>query len=326
VAEEDRHHAGGSGESRRAVAENQEGLEAVSVTLLDELGERIERGESLDERQAAGLLQANDLIAVGALADEVRRKLHGSRTTFVRVLEVHVDAVPSAVPDGVSFGELRVVGKPASVEAAVRAVSAARALGASAPLTAFSLADVSALGSSSRTLDAIARELRDAGLDGIAEVPLDALPNAAADVTRARAAGLRLMRLTVHALAEGQRVPTVVAARDLQAAVGGFRAFAPLPRVISVSQPTTGYDDVKLVALARLVVTNIESIQVEWPLYGPKLAQVALIVGADDVDGVAVDAGTLGTRRSPLEEIRGNIRAAAQDPLERDGLFEVLPG
>ena len=103
-----------------------------------------------------------------------------------------------------------------------------------------------------------------------------------------------------------RRIASVERARDLQAAVGGFRAFAPLPRTMSVATPTTGYDDVKQVALARMVVNNIDSIQVDWPLYGPKLAQVALTVGADDVDGIAaVDPGVLGTRRSPIEEIQG---------------------
>jgi hypothetical protein len=50
---------------------------------------------------------------------------------------------------------------------------------------------------------------------------------------------------------------------------------------------------------------------------------VALTMGADDVDGIAAsDPGTLGTRRSPIEEITGNIRAASLDPFERNGLFE----
>jgi aminodeoxyfutalosine synthase len=73
------------------------------------------------------------------------------------------------------------------------------------------------------------------------------------------------------------------------------------------------------------MASNIPSIQVDWTLYGPKLAQVALTVGADDVDGVAaVDPGILGTRRSPIEEITGNIRAASLEPRERDGLFRPL--
>jgi 2-iminoacetate synthase ThiH len=54
------------------------------------------------------------------------------------------------------------------------------------------------------------------------------------------------------------------------------------------------------------------------------LAQVALTVGADDVDGIAANHGVLGTRRSPIEEIRGNIRAAALEAVERDGRFRLL--
>ena len=121
------------------------------------------------------------------------------------------------------------------------------------------------------------------------------------------------------------RIAIVERARDLQEAVGGFRTFAPLPRTMSIATPTTGYDDIKLIALARLVTTNIDSIQVDWPLYGPKLAQVALTVGADDVDGIAaVDPGVLGARRSPIEEIKGNIRAAGLEAIERDGRFRLL--
>ena len=150
------------------------------------------------------------------------------------------------------------------------------------------------------------------------------LSQPATAVRAARDAGLGVWRLTVQKLADNARIATVERARDLQAAVGGFRAFAPLPRTVSVTEPTTGYDDVKLVALARVVVTNIDSIQVDWPIYGPKLAQVALTVGADDVDGIAaVDPGVLGTRRSPIEEIKGNIRAAALEAVERDGRFRL---
>jgi aminodeoxyfutalosine synthase len=98
-----------------------------------------------------------------------------------------------------------------------------------------------------------------------------------------------------------------------------------LPRVISIAAPSTGYDDVRQVALARVIAENIESIQVDWSLYGPKLAQFALTTGANDVDAIAaVDPGTLGTRRSPIEEIRGNIRSAALEPVERNARFEAI--
>ena len=89
--------------------------------------------------------------------------------------------------------------------------------------------------------------------------------------------------------------------------------------------PTTGFDDVKRVALARLFLEDVPSIQVDWALYGPKLAQVALTVGANDVDSVSpIDDQSEGRRRAPVEEIRRNIRAAGLDPIERDGRFDLI--
>ena len=61
----------------------------------------------------------------------------------------------------------------------------------------------------------------------------------------------------------------------------------PAAHVAVTFRPTTGYEDVKMVALARLAAPNVPSIQVDWRRYGPKLAQVALTFGADDVDGVS---------------------------------------
>jgi len=154
---------------------------------------------------------------------------------------------------------------------------------------------------------------------------VDLFDDVGAAVESARVAGLVLSRLTVHALSASDRIAVVSRARELQSALGGFRVFAPLPRTMSISAPSTGYDDVKQIALARLLAGNIESIQVDWPLYGPKLAQFALTIGADDVDGVAAsDPGVLGTRRSPIEEIRGNIRSAALEPVERNARYEAM--
>jgi aminodeoxyfutalosine synthase len=287
------------------------------------------------------ILSTRDLIAVGVQGDDVRRRVHGARTTFVRVFEVQVGAPPHARPSGLAAGEFRIVGRPATEEAATAAVKATAALADGVPVTGFSLADLHALAPDPDALASLCSRLHDAGLEAIAETPLDLLDQAATAVRAARDAGLGVWRLTIHALSRtlrseltpalrselmnDARISTVECARDLQAAVGGFRAFAPLPRTMSITAPATGYDDVKQVALARLVVTNIDSIQVDWPLYGPKLAQVALTVGADDVDGIAaVDPGVLGTRRSPIEEIKGNIRAAALEAVERDGRFRLL--
>jgi aminodeoxyfutalosine synthase len=306
------------------LGEHQEGLEAV--TKLDGLASRIAGGEPISAADAQLLLETPDLIAVGSLGDDVRRRLRGTQTTFVRVFEVHVDAPPASLPAGVAAGEFRIIGVPVNLAAALAAVRAVFDLADGKPITGFSIPDLQRLASTERRpIDEIVAALRDAGLEAIAEVPLDAADAAAAVIETARGAGLRVQRLTVHVLSQQTRLPLLERARDLQALVGGFEAFAPLARVISVAAPTTGYEDVKQVAIARLLVLNVPSIQVDWPLYGPKLAQVALTVGADDVDGVAaIEEGVLGTRRSAIEEIRGNIRAAALEPVERDGRFDIL--
>jgi aminodeoxyfutalosine synthase len=276
----------------------------------------------LDEAQA--ILESHDLIAIGARADEERRRRHGTRTTFVRVFEVHADAVPDAVPPSIEAGEIRITGQPRSVEDAVAVVTRALGLAGSIPLTAFSVVDLwdLAQGSTAAFRDLLSG-LRAAGLRTIADAPVDALTDAVSTIGIVRQAGLEVPRLTVRQLAGDRRVDSVTRARDIQAALGGVRTLAPLPRQSSITQPSTGYDDVKQVAIARLLLDNIESIQVDWPLYGPKLAQVALTMGADDVDGVSALEGNLGRRRSPIEEIRGNIRAAGLEPVERDGGFSV---
>lgn len=279
---------------------------------------------ALDVLEARDLLGTPDLIALGVRADEVRRAMHGARTTFVRVLEVHTDAVPQALPERLSAGEIRLLGRPASIDAAVQATRAVAGIAAGLPVTGFSLASLREVAGASLA-DACAR-LADAGLTALAEVQLDALcPEDAEAIAAARTRGLAVTRLTVHEGSDTDRLGSVLRARDLQEAVGGFRVFAPLPRTVSVAAPSTGYDDVKLVAVARLMATALPSIQVDWPLYGPKLAQFALTVGADDVDGIAaVESGALGARRSAIEEIRGGIRAAALEPVERDARYEVI--
>ena len=285
---------------------------------------------------AQAILEDRNVVAVGARGDDERRRRHGTKTTFVRVLEIHVDAIPAALPAAASAGEIRIVGQAASPDALVAAVTQARSIGGTIPVTGFSLADLLEMAGGTAVLKDLAARLSVAGLYAVSEVPLDRLPAAPQAIRMARDGGLQVLRLTVHGspatdpLATDQHGPTrgsgglalLARARDVQAAVGGIRAFAPLPRVTSIAQPTTGYDDVRQIAVARLFVDNIDSIQVDWQLYGPKLAQVALTMGADDIDGVSPLEGDLGRRRSPLEEIRGNIAAAGLEAIERDGSWK----
>jgi aminodeoxyfutalosine synthase len=311
-------------------------VETVTApTSIEDLAAKIEAGIRLVEEEARLLESGRDLVTLGMIADAARRKRHGNNVTFVRVADIPVAAGasvaqgfnpveggnirPSQIPG--SAGEARIVGKPASLAEAVGAVSAVRALAGPVPVSAFSLAELEALpGSLSDALSAI----KGAGLELIAEAPVDALKSPERALESAAAAGLSVARLTVQqAGTDLWAICNRVVA--LQERFSSFRAFAPLSRVISPGQPTTGYEDVKRVALARLLVDNVPSIQVDWSLYGPKLAQVALTFGADDLDAVsAIDDESQGHRRSPLEEIRRSIQAAWLTPVERNARFQRI--
>jgi aminodeoxyfutalosine synthase len=268
---------------------------------------------------------SHDIISLGMLADEVRRRRHGARTTFVRVVDVPFAETP-VLSAAVRAGEVRIVGTPPSRAAALECVRQLAAEVAGVPLTGFSLADLEQLSARDGvTLRSLLEDLRTAGLELIAEAPFDRLQDPRRSIEEVNIAGLALARLTIHQSPSPDPFPLLKAVADLQRGVAVVRAFAPLPRRLNAAVPTTGYDDVKRVALARIVVDNVPSIQVDWALYGPKLAQVALTVGADDVDAVsAVDDLSEGRRRAPLEEIQRNITAAGLEPVERNGRFDVM--
>ena len=279
---------------------------------------------SVSNTELTALSATHDIITLGMQADEERRARHGTRTTFVRVAEV--DAAPGGpVEIPLAAGEVRIAGSPASRQAALERTREVSAAAGRVPVSGFSLADLEQLAAREQvTLRTLLEELRAAGLELVAEAPFDLLVDARRSIEQVNIAGLVLARLTVDRLPAADSSSLLTAVASLQRDVGVVRAFAPLARRPNPAVPTTGYEDVKRVALARLSL-DVPSIQVDWSLYGPKLAQVALTVGADDVDGVSpVDDMTAGRRRAPREEVLRNIQAAGLQAAERNGRFDIL--
>jgi aminodeoxyfutalosine synthase len=256
------------------------------------------------------------------LGDEARRRRHGDRATYVRVAEVNVAEVPVALP--AAAGEVRLSGRPKDLEQAVDLVRDVVALAKGTPVSAFSLDDLEAMTGGGAALEALAADLFRAGLAAVAEAPVDRMQDVPAAVRAVLNAGGTVARFTRRGAPQAIRPDLLQSVRQLHRATGAVHVFAPLPRDVDPGAPSTGFDDVRMVAIARLFLDDITSIQVDWSLYGPKLAQVSLLFGADDVDAVsALDDEGEGRRRAPLEEIRRNIRAASLTPVERDGRFSV---
>lgn len=274
---------------------------------------RARAGEPLTAAEIDELASA-DVLSLGMLADEVRRARVGDHVTFVRVHELQPgeEAVPEAA------GEIRLSAVPATLDDAVAAVRRGRRLAGTRLLTGFSLADlVDRCTGGWGNLASVLETLKAAGLDAIAEAPLDRLDNAREALDTAVKAGLPVRCLTLQKPVGDERAAALINIRSLSSGMPEATV-APLPREQSVAAPTTGYADVKMVALARLALPGVPHIQVDWAQYGPKLAQVALTFGANDVDRVScVDDDSLGHRRTAVADVTRNIAAAGFTPVER---------
>lgn len=278
--------------------------------------------DPLTRSEADALSQWNDLVRIGVLGETARRALSGDRVTYGRVAV----AAGGELAIG-EAGEVRLEQLSGSVDDIRARVRSATALARDVPVTAFSVSSLLALaGNDLGALERLARDLRDDGLTAVADVPVDAFSGTETLVAAVRAVvngGLGAWRATIGRASLGERLDLIDRVLDLQHATSVVRAFAPLPRIDASDAPSTGYDDVRTVAIARLRLTSVPAIQVDWPLYGPKLAQVAIAFGANDVDGIAaMDDGALGPRRAPTADIERQIRAAAGVPVERDGRYE----
>jgi len=123
--------------------------------------------------------------------------------------------------------------------------------------------------------------------------------------------------------------------RELQDETGGFNAFIPLsfqPANTGLSElpGPTGYDDLKMLAVGRLVLDNFRHIKAFWINVGLKLAQVSLAFGVNDLDGTVVEekishaAGVDTGQELTRAELVRVIRGAGRSPVERDTLYSVV--
>ena len=293
----------------------------MTATAFDERLARVEAGERLTPDEIRELSASPEIVSLGMLADTMRRRLRGTRTTYLRVSSCALNASFAEAVTPLAR-EVCITGVPDTAAVATSAVRSARAIAGNRTVCGFRWADVERLAEGVAERAALLAELRREGLDAVAELPLDATADVTAAVEQLCTAGFEQIRLTVEAGGGAARPELWLRAAALQEACGRIQVLNPLPTMLRAFRPTTGYEDVRSVAIARLAAPNVPVIQVDWTRYGPKLAQVALTFGADDLWGVSSsDEAPDGRRRAPREEIRRNIEAAGFEPVERDGRF-----
>jgi aminodeoxyfutalosine synthase len=138
-----------------------------------------------------------------------------------------------------------------------------------------------------------------------------------------------------HIEDDEDRVDHLLKLRALQDETHGFQTFIPLafhPANTPLQHlfTTTGMEDIRQIAASRLVLDNFPHIKSYWQMVTPKIAQISLRFGADDIDGTVVeekiyhDAGATtpqGLRRHDLVRL---IKEAGREPIERDTLYRPV--
>src|SRR5437899_815641 len=136
------------------------------------------------------------------------------------------------------------------------------------------------------------------------------------------------------------RVDHLLALRALQDETGGFLTYIPLAyhpdhnelgeTLGRTGTATSGFDDLKNIAVGRLVLDNIPHVKTHWPMVTPFISQVALTFGCDDLEGTVVfervyhEAGAGTPMWLGYDQVVSLIRGAGKEPAERDSLYHPV--
>lgn len=233
------------------------------------------------------------------------------------------------------------------IVAAVKATAPQVHLKAFTPVEIVHFATISGL--SVRT---VLEQLKASGLDSLpgggAEILDDDIrkiicPNKASTaewidvITTAHSLGLptNATMLYGHVETIEQRIKHLITLRDIQDQTGGFQAFVAFPfhpanTGFAELQRVSSWEDLKMIALARLVLDNFDHIKAFWMMLTLPIAQLALAFGADDLDGTVVEekiihaAGATTKTGITKKEIINFVEESGYVAIERDTFYRPL--
>jgi aminodeoxyfutalosine synthase len=291
---------------------------AISVhSSLRELAEKVEAGAVWTREDALQLLASFDLIDIGRLAEEARRRQSGDATSFVVAESLRLEEL-GALADRAQEAEARGAGlillreprtwsEPYSAYLeAIRSTAARLGEGTTLALANTALAE-SLARLAARDVPAALTDLWTAGIRLIAGGEELTVHKAAHQV------GIRsVVDLPAEAPSAEAFVDAVLAVRALQEETGGFvAARLALPARLS------GVPDAKQIACARLLLHNIHHLSLGWNALIMKAAQVLMHFGVDDL-------GPVQEQKADLKEMAYQIRQTGRQPVLRNGLFEPI--
>jgi len=143
-----------------------------------------------------------------------------------------------------------------------------------------------------------------------------------------------------HVESYADRIEHLEMLRTLQDETGGFLTYIPLAYHPDNNElgatlgrqgtATTGFDDLRNVAVGRLFLDNFDHVKTHWIMVTPFLSQISLSWGVNDLEGTVVrekiyhEAGAHTAQGLALDDLLGLIRGAGRIPVERDSLYNTL--
>ncbi|HMK92662.1 MAG TPA: aminofutalosine synthase MqnE [Thermoleophilia bacterium] len=352
---------------------------------LGHVWETVASGGRLTADDARDLLVSSDLIAIGAMADHVRRRAAGDDVYFIcnrhinhtnvcrnrclfcafshddgdaDAFTLSVDEVIDKARQTLTGGitEIHIVGgehPDLPFEYYLEMMGGLKELAPDVHIQAFTASEISHL---ARVSGLGVREtlvqLKDAGLGSLPGGGAEVFSGRVRDLIcerkisgqewldvmrEAHAVGLKsnATMLYGHVERPEELADHMLRLRDLQDDTAGFNAFIPLsfqPANTGLSElpGPTGFDDLKMLAVGRLVLDNFRHIKAFWINVGLKLAQVSLAFGVNDLDGTVVEekishaAGVETGQELSRAELVRVIRGAGRLPVERDTLYNEV--
>ena len=326
-------------------------MTAVAVdTTLDRVREKVLAGERLDLEDGLALLESDDLLAIGELADLARRVRGGDdRVYFIQNLYLYQTNVCRVKCKFCAFAATQ---KQAHAYTFTPDELVADALAQREQTDFTEIHHMTTLSGLSH--EQVLRELQAAGLGALtgggAEVFADRVRRLVApgkehpeiwfhvhDTAHRLGMPTHCTLLYGHIETYEERIDHLLRLREQQDRTGGFLAFVPLAfhpanTVFERRGFTfqTGAADLKMIAVSRLMLDNIPNIKAYWISLTLPVAQVALHFGANDVQGTVVReeifraAGSRAGTEQKIEELARTVRAAGRVPVQRDTLYNEL--
>ena len=282
---------------------------------LEPIAAKVLAGERLDFTDGLALYGSSDVLAVGWLANHVRERMHGNVTYFNVNRHINPTNVCVAACKLCAFGRKK--GDPAGYTMALEEAWETAASGYSEAVTEFHIVG---------------------GLhpDLPLEYFLDLVQGLKQRFPKVHIKAFTMVEVAYLARRAKLTIEeTLVKLRALQDETGGFQTFIPLafhPENTPLDHlpVTTGLTDIRQIAVSRLLLDNFPHIKAYWQMLTPKIAQIALRFGADDLDGTVVeekiyhDAGATTPQGMTRKELCRLITEAGRIPVERDTLYKAV--